>query len=559
MLESLEITQFALIEQAYLELESGFNCITGETGAGKSLLLGAISAITGKQVSKNLIRTGADKATVQAVFSNIRKEFADNEEVLSFLDEDEDEIILAREIKSNGRNTCRINGNMVSLTFLKSVGEALADIHGQNDRQQIFDKDKHLSILDKFADKSIYTKLQEYKKSYLALNEINRREKEILADPEERRMVLERLDYQINEIDEISPKVGEDDKLREKRSLLQNTEKIRRYLNSSIYLLEGDDEFDGAQNSMDTILSNISDLADINSDFKDLYSDLENTVDLITSIKSRMRDFLLNIDDDSNSLEAVSARLDKITRLTRKHNTDIAGVWNYYERVKNKRDELIAAEENIEKLLARKEQVSKILLERGLALREARKQAAVEMKTGIEAELSDLGMENAVFEVEFNEFSLEEAKSYGLENAEFMLAANLGEDLKPLSKTASGGEASRIMLAIKVILAQADDLQLLIFDEIDTGISGQTTAIVAEKLNKLAQSHQVVCVTHQAQIAASADKQFFIYKDNDAKRTWTHIKPLETDERVFEISRLLSGDRNDENSQALAKQLLNVK
>ena len=555
MLERLEISEFALIESADLELNPGFVCITGETGAGKSLLLGAISAITGKQVSKNLIRTGFDKAKVEAVFYDVKAKFSDDEEILSFIDE-EDELILSREIKRTGRNTCRINGSLVSLSLLRKVGEALADIHGQNDRQQIFNKDKHLGMLDRFGHKEIDAKYLDYKKAYLALQEVNRQEKNLLADPEERRMVLERLDYQINEIEEVSPKTGEDELLREEKSLLQNKEKIKFALATALNLFEGSNDSPGLIENFDDISAHLSDIAPLNNEFEAYLADNEDLRESATSLKARLQDSLQRIDEEENNLEYVSARLDKISRLKRKYNGSIESVWEYYEAAINKREDLIASADNVEKIKLKKAQILSILQDRGLELRTARKKVAAEMELGIKRELQDLGMENAQFKVDFTEYDISDAKAYGLENLEFLLSANLGEDLKPLSKTASGGEASRIMLAIKVILAQADDIGLLVFDEIDTGISGEITGIVAEKLKQLSYTHQVICVTHQAQIAAAADQQFFIYKESDDQRTRTYIEVLKKEEREKEIARLLSGNIEDLNSLTLARQLL---
>ena len=556
MLITLDIKHFALIESASLDLEPGFNCITGETGAGKSLLLGAIEAITGKQANRELIRKGADLATVDAVYTDVYDILSRDEEIESYLDKDEDQIILSREIRSNGKNLCRINGRPVTLSLLKSVGDKLADIHGQNDRQLIFDKDKHLELLDRFGHQEIYPAFENYQKAYKALQEVRRQEKILVADPEERKALLESLEYQINEIEEVNPQVGEDEVLREQRELLQNKEKIKDALLQGLIALEGVGETSGAITQMEELSSNLQDLSIWNSEYEGILIETNDLIDDIYNLKNKLQDDLEYIESQGNQLDEIIRRLDKISRLKRKYNFTIEAVWEFHDKAVDKRKELIEAADNVDKLQKKKEQVIKILYERATILSDLRKKWAVKLQEGIEKELKDLGMSAARFKVDFKKFSLSDAKSYGLENAEFMIASNKGSDFKPLSKTASGGEASRVMLAIKVILAQADELQLLVFDEIDTGISGETSAIVAEKLKLLAKSHQILCVTHQAQIAAVADQQFFIYKASDDETTKTYIKPLNKEEREHEIARLLSGDSDDEQSLILARKLL---
>lgn len=557
MLSTLDIKQFALIESASLTLEPGFNCITGETGAGKSLLLGAIEAITGKQANRELIRKGADLATVDAVYTDVYEILSRDEEIESYLDKDEDQVILSREIRSNGKNLCRINGRPVTLSLLKSVGDKLADIHGQNDRQLIFDKDKHLELLDRFGHQEIYPAFENYQKAYKALQEVRRQEKILVADPEERKALLESLEYQIIEIEEVNPQVGEDEVLREQRALLQNKEKIKDALLQSLIALEGAGESSGAITQMEEVSSNLQDLSIWNSDYEGTLIETNELIDDIYNLKNKLQDDLEYIESQGNQLDEIIRRLDKISRLKRKYNFTIEAVWEFHDRAVDKRKELIEAADNVDKLQKKKEQVIKILYERATILSDLRKKWADKLQEGIEKELKDLGMAAARFKVDFKKFSLSDAKSYGLENAEFMIASNKGSDFKPLSKTASGGEASRVMLAIKVILAQADELQLLVFDEIDTGISGETSAIVAEKLKLLAKSHQILCVTHQAQIAAVADRQFFIHKASDDETTKTYIKPLNKEEREHEIARLLSGNSDDEQSLILARKLLN--
>lgn len=556
MLSRLEIDQFALIEHAEMELGRGFRVITGETGAGKSLLLGAIAAISGSSVSKDLIRRGAEEARVEGLFVGVRQYFADDAEVLSYMEED-DQLILAREIRLSGRNLCRVNGRMVPLSFLRHIGERLVDIHGQNDRQQIFRVDRHTAILDRFGRDRIEPCKQQYRRAYQALAELTKQERELLADPEERRMLCDRLRWQINEIHKLDPKPGEDESLASKRDLLANQAKIMNALARSLNLLRGDgSEERSALDAMAEAYDELWQLGPLSEKFKDLAASLDQLSEQLRGLVSELSRLSDMSEEEEGGLDLVEQRLDAITKLKRKYGGDIPAVLDFAEKASERLARIEEAASRADEIHAKRRKLLEVLQERGLALRAARQKTAEDMSLAICRELSDLGMDGAEFKVFFHEKELRRAGPEGLETAEFLLAANRGENLKPLASTASGGEASRIMLAIKVILAGADETPLLIFDEVDTGISGETTSVVAAKLKRLSESHQILCVTHQAQIAAKADAQFLIYKESDEARTRTYIKPLNQAEREREIARLLSGKKDDASSLKLARQLL---
>lgn len=557
MLWRLVIEQLALIESAELEFGKGFGVITGETGAGKSLLLGAVAALSGSSVNKDLIRSGAETALVEGVFVDVRDFFRDDEEVLSYM-EDDDQLILGREIRREGRNICRVNGRMVPLSFLRRIGERLADIHGQNDRQQIFLPDKHLAILDRFGREQTEAAKQAYARAYQAARELAKKERELLADPEERKLLTDRLRYQINEIKEISPQEGEDESLAQRRDFLANQEKLQRGLSLALNYLGGEEE--GSRSAADCLALAYDELLELSpyaARIGELAEMIDRSAETVAEALNSLRQLLDSLDNKAGELEEVDKRLDLISRLKRKYGGDITEVNHYLHKAEERLADIEAAAEMADQLAEKRQLVNRVLEERGLALRKAREAAAAELSRAICRELAELGMEQAEFRVHFTEKPLSQATSQGLENCEFLLSANRGEALKPLARTASGGEASRIMLAIKVILAEADETPLLIFDEIDTGISGETTAVVGKKLKRLARSHQILCVTHQAQIAAKADAQFLIYKESDETRTRTFIRPLSGAEREREIARLLSGDKQDERSLELARQLLN--
>jgi DNA repair protein RecN (Recombination protein N) len=555
VLEHLEIRDLALIAHTGLDLGRGFQVITGETGVGKSLLLGAIEAISGKTVSKDLVRTGEETALVEGVFTDVRPYFEDNPEVLSYLEED-DMLIISREIRRNGRNICRLNGRMVPLSFIQQIGDRLCDIHGQNDRQQIFLRDKHLGILDRYGRDLIGPAKKDYNRVYRAWQELKRKEREILIDPEERRLYMERLEYQINEILDINPEPGEDETLRQKRDLLRNTENITEGLEQVLAYMDGSEESPGLRDLLGLSRSQIQHLTLYFDGLEEDLNRLIETEELLDEVRRSLEKIQDRIDRDPQALAQVEDRLDKIHRLKLKYGGSIEEVRKYLDKARanlerTKEAGLLAStlEENKAKVLA-------LLEEKAQALYEKRLEVAAELEENVMAELNELGMEGAEFKVRFKRLDLEEAKDYGLDQVEFMLSANKGEALKPLADTASGGEASRIMLAIKVTLAEADDTPLLVFDEIDTGISGRTTEIVGRKLEELGRTHQIICVSHQAQIAARADRHFYIFKESDDQRTRTHINLLKEEERSGEIARLLSGRSDDAKSLSLAQDML---
>ncbi len=556
MLWRLSIDKLALIEKADLEFSEGFAVISGETGAGKSLLLGAIAAISGAYVTKDLIRSGADTALAEGVFIDVKQYFAEDEEVLSYFDE-EDELILSREIRRNGRNLCRVNGRMVSMAFLRRIGDRLVDIHGQNDRQQIFRAERHLAILDRFGGKALQEAKNAYRKAYKAACELAKKEKELLADPEERELLCDRLRYQIHEIRVIDPQEDEDLILAERRNLLANQEKLKKGLAAALhYLSNDDDNVPSAAESLALAYDELYKLSPYSEKIRALSEEIDRASEVVHDSVSALYTLTESMDDDGGELEKTDRRLDQITRLKRKYGGDIAAVRAFAEKAEQRLEAILKAAESADALKEKRRRVNQVLQERGLALREERRKAAEVLSKAIGKELAELGMEQAEFRVHFKEKALSQAGPEGLEQCEFLLSANRGEALKPLAQTASGGEASRIMLAIKVILAEADNTPLLIFDEIDAGISGKTSAVVAAKLKRLSQSHQIICVSHQAQIAAKADTQFLIYKESDEERTRTYIRPLNAEERVSEIARLLSGNKDDAGSRALAERLL---
>lgn len=555
MLAHIEIKNLALIESASLDLGEGFQVISGETGAGKSLLLGAISAISGNTLSKDLIRSGEEEAIVDAIFYGVSSYLEDDEELFSFVEE-EDELIISRELRKNGRNICRINGRLVSLQFLRRIGERLCDIHGQNEKQQIYKKEKHIQILDRYGQETINPLKTAYNRAYTAWRELLKKEKELLIDPEERRLVLERIAYQIDEIEAVSPEVGEDEKLSGRRDILQNIEAVKTGLSQALNVLDGSGEENGSLETLSLAWQSISNISQFSKDITIEADNLLEAINLIEDSRRKLFRILDSIDQSPEELELIEQRLDKIYKLKKKYGGDIEAVYSFLEKAKEKYHHIQASEKLLTGLAERKEQLEEIVYSRGEELSRGRKLVATELAKNISEELSQLGMKDAQFEVDFSSLRLENASTNGLDKIEFLLQANKGEGFKALAETASGGEASRIMLAVKVTLAKADDIPLLVFDEIDSGISGETSEIVGQKLKKLAESHQIICVSHQAQIVAKADKHFHIFKDSDEGRTRTHIKALERQARIEEISRLLSGKKTDVNSLKLAKELL---
>ena len=547
MLRLLHIENIAVIEQADILFEDGFNVMTGETGAGKSIVIDAISAILGERAYRDMIRTGMEKASVRAVFDRVPELpwFAENG--IPY----EDEITVQREIYLDGKNVCRVNGTPLSVGVLKKLGLQLINIHGQHDSAALFDENYHLSFLDGYAcDEAL---LADYGQKYQTVQDLKREIGRLAMDEGEKLRRMETLKYQIEEIGRADLKAGEDETLESRRRLLQNAEKYADGLREAAQGLDGDEDSDGAA----ALLAQAERALGKISKFDDSLAQLHDTVaDLMYQAQDaaeQVRDKIYALSYSADELEKIEERLDIIFRLRRKYGATCEDILAYLERAKAELNEIEFADEHMEQLKGKLKAAESAAWDAAKQLRAARKEAAASLTERVLRELSDLDMKKVQFSCEFTETDL---SPIGADAVAFYMSANLGEALKPLNKVASGGELARIMLALKNVLAQRDRVPTLIFDEVDTGVSGRAAQHVAEKLKSVSKNKQVLCVTHLPQLAALADTHFLIEKSEHDGRTFTAVTPLDFEGRKRELARIIGGANITETTLQSAAEML---
>ena len=547
MLRLLHIENIAVIEQADILFEDGFNVMTGETGAGKSIVIDAISAILGERAYRDMIRTGMNKASVRAVFDRVPKLDWFSENDIPY----EDEITVQREIFLDGKNLCKVNGLPVSVSVLKKLGLQLINIHGQHDSAALFDENYHLSFLDDYACNEQL--LEEYGEKYRAMQSLKHEIEHLSMDEGEKLRRMETLKYQIDEISRAELTIGEDEALESKRKLAQNAEKLADGLQDAALGLDGDDDTEGAAAMLaqaERALSKIARFDESLSQIHDLVADLMyQAQDAAEQVKDRIYSLSYSADE----LERIEERLDTIHRLRRKYGATCEDILAYLERAKKELDEIEFADERMEQLQRKLQKAEQEACAMAQRLREARKQASVTLTERVLKELSDLDMKKVQFACQFTETELSQN---GADAVAFYMSANLGEALKPLNKVASGGELARIMLAMKNVLAERDHVPTLIFDEVDTGVSGRAAQHVAEKLRAVSKNKQVLCVTHLPQLAALADTHFLIEKSEHDGRTFTAVTPLDFEGRKRELARIIGGSSITETTLQSAAEML---
>lgn len=547
MLRLLHIENIAVIEQADILFEDGFNVMTGETGAGKSIVIDAISAILGERAYRDMIRTGMNKASVRAVFDRVPKLEWFSENDIPY----EDEITIQREIYLDGKNLCKVNGLPISVSVLKKLGLQLINIHGQHDSAALFDENYHLSFLDGYACNEQL--LAQYTEKYHAMQQLKQEIAHLSMDEGEKLRKMETLKYQIDEITRAELTVGEDEALESKRKLVQNSEKLADGLQDAAFGLDGDDDTEGAAAMLaqaERALSKISRFDDSLQQLHDVVADLMyQAQDAAEQIKDKIYDLSYSADE----LERIEERLDTIHRLRRKYGATCEDILAYLENAKQELDKIEFADERMEQLQVKLQKAEKEAENAALELREARKLAAVGLTERVLSELSDLDMKKVQFACSFTET---EMSPFGMDAVAFYMSANLGEAMKPLNKVASGGELARIMLALKNVLAERDHVPTLIFDEVDTGVSGRAAQHVAEKLRSVSKNKQVLCVTHLPQLAALADTHFLIAKEEHDGRTYTSVTPLDYEGRKHELARIIGGATITETTLQSAAEML---
>ena len=547
MLSLLHIENIAVIECADISFHQGFNILTGETGAGKSIVIDGISAILGERAYRDMIRTGTEKASVRAVFTDVP--------ALSWFEENgveyDPETVILREIYLDGKNVCRVNGTLVNVSALRKLGLQLINIHGQHDSASLFDETNHLQFLDDYAANQ---QLRDaYAEKYDDLCALQREIQRMSMDEGEKLRRMETLRFQIEEISKAQLQPGEDEQLEQRRKMLQNAEKISDGINTAVECLYGGDDSDGAASLLQQAERELARLSRFTDAFASIHEKVNDLMYQVQDAAEEVRDARNELSYSADELENLESRLDVIHRLRRKYGATCQDILEYLENAKQELDEIEFSDDHIERLKIKCEKANQEALCAAAKLRENRKAAAISLSNKILSELSQLDMPKVQFQCCFTEIEL---CANGADQVAFYMSANAGEALKPLSKVASGGELARIMLAMKNVLAEQDRVQTLIFDEVDTGVSGRAAQKVAEKLRSVAKTKQVLCVTHLPQLAAMGDTHLLIAKEERDGRTYTTVTPLDLDGRKRELARIIGGAAITETTLKSAEEML---
>ena len=547
MLSLLHIENIAVIECADISFDRGFNVLTGETGAGKSIVIDAISAILGQRAYRDMIRTGTAKASVRAVFTGVPK--------LSWFEENgveyDPETIIQREIHLDGKNVCRVNGSLVTVSILSKLGIQLINIHGQHDSASLFDEANHLTFLDDFAANEDLR--AQYLDKYTAVDKLRKEINRMSMDEGEKLRRMETLKYQIGEIEKANLEAGEDEELESRRKLLQNAEKIANGLNDAVENLYGSDDTDGAASLLATAERALARVSKFSDQIAQLHEKVADLMYQVQDAAELARDVQYELSYSGDELDEIESRLDVIHKLRRKYGATCADILAYLEKAKQELDEIEFADDHIERLKKKLKKAEKEAWDAALILRENRKETAEKLSERILTELAQLDMPKVQFTCRFSELEL---TALGADAVAFYMSANVGEALKPMSKVASGGELARIMLAMKNVLAEQDKVDTLIFDEVDTGVSGRAAQKVAEKLKSVARTKQVLCVTHLPQLAAMGDTHLLIAKGEREGRTYTTVTPLDLEGRKKELARIIGGANITETTLKSAEEML---
>lgn len=532
MLKTLDIENIAVIEKTTVDFSSGLNVLTGETGAGKSIVVDSINAILGERTSRELIRYGADSAFVSAYFEDISDTVRNKLTELGFDNEGDNSLLISRKITLAGKSNCRINGKSATVSMLKEIGNLLVNIHGQHDSQALLNPDYHYKYIDMMSDdKAVY---EDYKNTFKELINVRRKLKSLTNSEFDKERELELLEYQIKELEDADIKIGERDALLKKRDLISKSENITSALNMVLSAIIGNDDTDGVQSSINICNNTISSFDEL----KEISQILTNINDEFEVVKDKIEKLFDKIEFDPNELELVEERLDLLYRLSNKYGSSEEEMLEFLDNAKSRLNSIVYADKELEKLNLQYDELFDKTVLKADKLSRSRKKIAAEFEKQVKSELEFLDMPKLEFVVDFNKGNL---SSNGYDKIEFLISTNPGEPPKPLSKIASGGELSRIMLAFKNILSHNDSIGTLIFDEIDTGVSGRASHKIGLKLKSVSKNTQVICVTHSAQIASNADEHFLINKEVKDAKTYTSVTQLDFESRKRELARIMGG------------------
>ena len=550
MLLEISIKNFAIIEEISLTFENGMTVLTGETGAGKSIIIDAMNLMLGARASLDVIRHGANKAEIEGLFS-----VGENAVLTQILEENgievTEELIIRREILQNGRSIGRINGQMVNLTTLRAVGQYLVDIHGQHDQEELMKPNMHIRMLDEFGDSQFASVKKHYQDLFEHYRRLRKRVLTKQKNEQEHKARIEMLEFQIAEIEAAALKSGEDQALNQKRDKLLNHKHIADTLTNAYVMLD-DEEFSSLSN-IRSAMNDLMTLEEFDADYKDMSSNVSEAYYILEEVTKQLSDVIDELDFDAGSLQQIEARLEVIHSITRKYGGSVDDVLDYYENITKEYNLLTGNDESSDDMEKDLKRLEKELIVAAENLSQERHQLAKNLEAEIKQELADLYMEKADFQVQFSKGKFNRD---GNEAIEFYISTNPGEGFKPLVKVASGGEISRLMLAIKSAFSRKEDKTSIVFDEVDTGVSGRVAQAIAQKIYKIGSHGQVLAISHLPQVIAIADYQFFIEKRSDENTTVSTVRLLSEEERVEEIAKMLAGSDITEMAREQARELL---
>lgn len=550
MLNQLSIRNVAVIDKLDINLHDGVSVLTGETGAGKSIIIDSINMILGDRANKELVRYGTDKAVVQAVFDAPKSVINILEE--NDIDVEDETVIITRQVTKEGKSVARINGMVVTLNILREISDRLINIHGQHDNQALLTPIRHITFLDAYADNEEY--INRYKDILSKKREIEKKISSLEMDEQEKMQRIDLLEYQVKEIKKASLEKDEEDDLREQRDIYTNAEQITKSVNEAYMNLYEGDEIQSAYDGISIAVNEISQISDLNPQLKSINDTLNEIMYSLEDTAHEIKEFGETVEFDEQTLNEIEERLDLISRLKRKYGNSIEEILEYLKKAESELNDIKLSDERTNELKEELKNITKELKEKGNVLTQRRENAAKVLEENIEKSLHELNMEKSKFKV-----NIENDGTFydnGMDKVEFLISTNPGEPLKPLVKIASGGELSRVMLAIKSILADSDGVDTMIFDEIDTGVSGKAAMSIAKKLAVIAKNKQVICITHLPQLTAMADNHYLIQKNTDGEMASTTLKELDEEGRELELARIIDGGEVTELALSHAKQML---
>ncbi len=551
MLSNLKISNIAIIKEAVIDFDNGLNVLTGETGAGKSIIIDAINAILGERTSRELIRTGSNNAEVSAFFENI------NEDVITILNdfgidnENDNSLLISRKISLDGKNICKVNGSNVTVSMLKKIGQAIINVHGQMDNHNLLSEELHYTYIDSFAENDEL--VERYVSTYNDYLTLKRRYDNLIVNESEKARKIDLLTYQIKEIEDADIKKGEWEELEKRKKILQNAEQLISLVNNTVEIFNGNDNFSGVVdmlNTASTSLIKASSYDETLNSISDMVSEMSYN---ISDCASELNSFLYSLDVDPNELDIIEERLDVLYKLSKKYGQNEDSILEFLEKAKNELDDITFSDKLKEQLEIELNEKYELMDTESRELSSNRQKFGEIFIEKVKNELVFLDMASISFKIVQNRKPFDET---GADEIYFLISANAGEEPKPLSKIASGGELSRIMLAIKNVLATKDNIQTLIFDEVDTGVSGRAAQKIGIKLKEVSKNRQVLCVTHLAQIACFADNHFLISKSESDNKTYTKIETLDANGRIKELARIIGGIESTQLSLDTASEMI---